>query len=456
MTIKDNVIEDKYGEDKMNRMNLILATDSYKVTHWKQYPPNTQHVYSYLESRGGEFEKTIFFGLQYFLKKYFEGVVVTNEDINEAGKIFGKHFDQYLFNYAGWQRIVDIHDGKLPVSICAVPEGSINNVHTPLMTIENTDPELPWLTNYLETMLVEIWYPITVATQSYFMKKTLLKYLNATGTPDDVLFKLHDFGFRGVSSPETAAIGGAAHLVNFLGTDNIVAIMMLKEYYHCDCAGFSIPASEHSTITSWGKENEVYAFENMLQQFPDGIVACVSDSYNIFEACENLWGEKLKSQIMNRNGTLVVRPDSGEPTKIVLTCLEILGDKFGYSINSKGYKVLDPHIRLIQGDGIDYVTMTLILRATREVGWSTDNIAFGSGGALLQKLNRDTNKFAFKCSNITKGGIDYPVFKDPITAKDKTSKSGRFEGLTEVFRDGIILKEYSLDEIRSRVNQSNI
>lgn len=440
----------------MNRMNLILATDSYKVTHWKQYPPGTQHVYSYLESRGGEFEKTVFFGLQYFLKKYFEGKVVVQKDIDEAEDMFVTHFGQDLFNREGWERIVDIHNGKLPVSICAVLEGSINNVLTPLITIENTDSELPWLTNYLETMLVEIWYPITVATQSYFMKRTLLKYLKHTGTPEDILFKLHDFGFRGVSSPETAAIGGASHLVNFLGTDTITALVMLKDYYHCNCAGFSIPASEHSTITSWGKENEVHAFENMLKQFPDGIIACVSDSYNIFDACEHLWGEQLKKQIMNRNGTLVVRPDSGNPIDVVLKCLETLGDKFGYSVNSKGYKVLDPHIRLIQGDGIDYVTMTLILRATREAGWSTDNIAFGSGGALLQKLNRDTNKFAFKCSNITKDGIDYPVFKDPITAKDKTSKSGRFEGLTEVFKDGIILKEYSFEEIRNRVNQYNI
>lgn len=433
-------------------MNLIISTDSYKITHWKQYPPGAQHIYSYLESRGGEFEKTVFFGLQYYLKEYFEGKVVTQEDIEEASQLCEMHFGQPVFNRDGWQRIVDVHGGRLPISICAVPEGTINNVLTPLMTVENTDPELPWLTNHLETLLTEVWYPITVATQSYFMKKTILNHLEATGTPEDIPFKLHDFGFRGVSSPETASIGGAAHLVNFLGTDTMSALTMLREYYGCECAGFSIPASEHSTITAWGKENELYAFGNMLRTFPNGIIACVSDSFNIFDACRTLWGTKLKSQIMERDGTLVIRPDSGDPVSVVLECLGILGEKFGFSLNTKGYKVLDPHVRLIQGDGIDHNMIQMILNAMRTAGWSTDNIAFGSGGALLQKLNRDTNKFAFKCSNITIGSIDYPVFKNPITAKDKISKKGKFNGLEEVFRDGVVLKEYTFDEIRERVD----
>lgn len=432
-------------------MNLILSTDSYKITHWKQYPPGAQHIYSYLESRGGEFEKTLFFGLQYYLKAYFEGKVVTQEDIEEASQLCEMHFGQEVFNRDGWQRIVDVHNGKLPVSICALPEGTISDVLTPLMTVENTDPELPWLTNHLETLLSELWYPITVATQSHFMKKTLLNHLEATGTPADVSFKLHDFGFRGVSSPETSSIGGAAHLISFLGSDTMSALIMLRDYYNCECAGFSIPATEHSTITSWGKENEVHAFENVLRKFPNGIVACVSDSFDIFNACDVLWGTKLKSQVMERDGTLVIRPDSGDPVQVVLECLRILSKKFGFSLNTKGYRVLDPHVRLIQGDGIDHHMMKMILNAMRTAGWSTDNIAFGSGGALLQRLNRDTNQFAFKCSNITVDSIDYPVFKNPVTAKSKISKKGKFSGLTEVFRDGVVLKECTLDEIRERV-----
>ena len=322
------------------------------------------------------------------------------------------------------------------------------------MTMENTDPELPWLTNWMETLLSMIWYPITVATQSYYMKQSILTHLDKTGTLDDIGFKLHDFGFRGVSSKETAGIGGVAHLVNFVGTDNMAALRIAKKYYNSKCAGFSIPASEHSTITSYGKDNELDAFRNMLQQYPTGLVACVSDSYDIYNACENLWGEQLHDEIMARDGTLIVRPDSGDPIKVVPKCLDILGDKFGYTTNTKGYKVLDNHVRIIQGDGINRNSMNDILQVITENNWSADNIAFGSGGALLQQLNRDTNMFAIKCSSATVNGIERDVYKSPITSIEKESKRGRFTGLTEVFRDGEVLVEYTLDEIRERIDSN--
>lgn len=438
---------------RKNNDNIVLLTDSYKITHWSQYPKNTEYVYSYLESRGGKFPRTIFFGLQYFLKEYLSGVVVTEEFIDEAEEICLLHFGENYFNRAGWEYILKEHGGKLPVSICAVEEGSIHPVSTPLISIENTDPKVPWLTNYLETLIVEVWYPITVATQSYFMKENILTYLNLTGTPEDIAFKLHDFGFRGVSSPETASIGGASHLVNFMGTDTLAALTMIRRNYNNPCAGNSIPASEHSTITSWGRYNEVDAFRNMLKKYPSGIIACVSDSYDIFHACKELWGTILHKDIMNRDGTLVIRPDSGNPTEVILRCLDILGKKFGYTTNTKGFKVLDSHVRIIQGDGIDDITINNILLAMYNNKWSADNIAFGSGGALLQKLNRDTNSFAFKCSNITINGVDSPVFKDPITAPNKVSKSGKFN-LPEVFRNGELLKEYTFDEIRENVSKS--
>ena len=432
----------------------VLDTDSYKVTHWKQYPLGTEYIHSYLESRGGVFPTTVFFGLQYYLKRYLSGTVVSSANVIEINDMCLEHFGQDMLNIEGWYKIVDEHDGKLPISIHALPEGTISPIHTPLMTMENTDPELPWLTNWMETLLSMIWYPITVATQSYYMKQSILTYLDKTGTLDDIGFKLHDFGFRGVSSKETAGIGGVAHLVNFVGTDNMAALRIAKKYYNSKCAGFSIPASEHSTITSYGKDNELDAFRNMLQQYPTGLVACVSDSYDIYNACENLWGEQLHDEIMARDGTLIVRPDSGDPIKVVPKCLDILGDKFGYTTNTKGYKVLDNHIRIIQGDGINRNSMNDILQVITENNWSADNIAFGSGGALLQQLNRDTNMFAIKCSSATVNGIERDVYKSPITSIEKESKRGRFTGLTEVFRDGEVLVEYTLDEIRERINSN--
>ena len=407
--------------------NIMLLTDSYKATHWKQYPKGTTKVYSYLESRGGKFSKTKFFGLQYFLKTYLEGKVVTQLKIDEAEAFYNKHLGPGLFNRAGWEHILDKHDGHLPVVIKAVPEGMLVPTGNVLMTIENTDDECFWLTNFLETILLQVWYPTTVATLSLHMKEVILASLEKTGTPESVAFKLHDFGFRGVSSVESAALGGAAHLLNFMGTDTLAGITLAQQYYGADMPGFSIPASEHSTITSWGREAEVDAFENMLDQYPTGLVACVSDSYDIIKACKELWGKALKQKVLSRQGTLVVRPDSGEPVESVNAVLNALGEAFGFTVNSKGYKVLPDQVRMIQGDGINYETLVAIIDSINANGWSTDNIAFGSGGALLQAMNRDTQKFAFKCSSITRSGVEQDVYKDPIGDKGKRSKRGRLK-----------------------------
>lgn len=444
--------------------NIITLTDSYKVSHWKQYPPGTEAIYSYFESRGGQFEQTKFFGLQYFLKEYLEGKVVTADKIIQSKRMFQDHFGKDLFNESGWYHILDKHDGCLPVSIKAVAEGSVVKTSNVLMTIENTDPACFWLTNYLETLLVQVWYPTTVCTLSHEMKKLIFSFLEKTGNPDLIDFKLHDFGFRGVSSLESAMLGGAAHLVNFKGTDTFPATMFTKEYYGSEVMdGFSIPASEHSTITSWGRENEEKAFDNMLTQFGSGMLACVSDSYDIYNACANLWGTKLKNKICFMDGSLVIRPDSGNPADVVLGCLKILGEKFGLQTNDKGYKLLHPKIRLIQGDGIEFESTHEILSAMLMNGWSADNVAFGMGGGLLQKVNRDTQKFAFKCSSIKVGGEWHDVYKDPATDSGKRSKRGRLklvdgvtmsetmpgdDQLSEVFRDGTCLNEQKFDEIR--------
>lgn len=408
--------------------NIMLLTDSYKVTHWKQYPPKTEKVYSYLESRGGDFDKVVFFGLQYFLDKYLTGRVVTREKIAEAQDYFDQHLGPGLFNSEGWKHILEVHNGHLPVEIKAVSEGMVVPSGNVLMTIENLDPKCWWLTNYLETLLVQVWYPITVATISRYCKEIILKSLVETGDPSLIPFKLHDFGFRGVSSVESAGIGGAAHLVNFMGTDTVAALHVARKYYGEEMAGFSIPAAEHSTITSWGEENEAVAFENMLDQFSESpLVAVVSDSYDIYNAAEKIWGEELKVKVLARKGTLVIRPDSGNPPEVVVNLLTILGRKFGYETNEKGYKVLPPQVRIIQGDGINHISLKTILEALERTGWSADNIAFGMGGGLLQQCNRDTLRFAFKCSSITVDGIERDVYKKPITDPGKNSKRGRLK-----------------------------
>ncbi len=468
---------------KLSNENIILMSDSYKASHYKQYPPGTEYVYSYFESRGGKYDTVTFFGLQYFLKRYLSGPVVTQEGIDQAAMYYAAHFKNgELFNKSGWEYILREHGGRLPVEIKAVPEGTKVPYQNVLFTMVNTDPQCFWLTNFLETILVQVWYPMTVATHSGSMREVISKYLEKTSdipVSESIGFKLQDFGFRGVSSVETAGIGGAAHLINFLGTDTVAAMVIAKEFYSAEistesmqCPGYSIPASEHSTITSWGQENESAAMENMLTQYPSGLVACVSDSYDIFKDCSEKWGSELKDKVLGREGCLVVRPDSGDPIQVSLQVLELLWEAFPGKVNDKGYKVLDDHVRIIWGDGIDRESLEMILDNYEKNQWSADNIGFGSGGGLLQKLNRDTQKCAFKCSEIVVNGVAREVYKDPVTDSGKKSKRGRLtlhctddgvwetkmgpnsdpstDMLVPVFKDGSLLIDYTFAEIRER------
>ncbi|MGO1001482.1 nicotinate phosphoribosyltransferase [Lysobacter sp. CA196] len=405
--------------------NLLLNTDSYKASHWLQYPPGTDATFFYVESRGGVHDRTVFFGLQAILKEYL-AKPVTHADVDEARDLFAAHGEP--FNEAGWRYIVDTHGGLLPIRIRAVPEGTVVPTHQALVTIESTDPQAYWVPSYLETLLLRLWYPVTVATISWHAKQTIRQFLERTSDdPEGQLpFKLHDFGARGVSSTESAAFGGAAHLVNFLGTDTVSGLLLARRYYHEPMAGYSIPAAEHSTITSWGREHEVDAYRNMLTQFgkPGAIVAVVSDSYDIFHAIREHWGKTLRNEVIASGATLVVRPDSGDPVDVVQQCVSMLDEAFGHTVNGKGYKVLN-HVRVIQGDGINPTSIRAILERITSYGYATDNLAFGMGGALLQRLDRDTQKFALKCSAARIHGEWIDVYKDPVTDKGKSSKRGR-------------------------------
>ena len=459
------------------KINPILATDSYKQSHYLQYPPEARVISAYVESRTNPFsDDVLFFGLQAYLKGALSQAV-TPADVDEAEAICGAH--GVPFNREGWNIIVAEHGGHMPIEISALPEGTIAPSGVPLVQVKNTDERMPWLSTFIETALLRsIWYPTTVATLSWKCRKIIYAGLQKTSDEPDaqIPFKLHDFGARGVSSAESAALGGMAHLVNFMGTDTMEALMFARRYYTSDMAGFSIPAAEHSTMTSWGRDQEEEAYANMINSFDgeDRAVAVVSDSYDLDAAIANIWGGTLKEKVLSRAGTLVIRPDSGDPVETPIRTVKTLWNIFGGSINGKGYKVLDPHVRVIQGDGMNIESIERLVDRMVEEGFAIDNIAFGMGGGLLQLVNRDTLRFAMKANGLQDdAGKWRDVFKRPVTDPGKGSKAGRqavvMQGgkmvaerldaigasenlLKPVWRNGELLVDHSFDGVRQRSN----
>jgi len=461
--------------------NLVNLSDSYKYSHFLQYPKGTEIVHSYLESRGGKYDHVVFFGLQYILKEYLSKPI-TKADVEQTAELCALHGEP--FNKAGWMHIVDFHDGYLPVVIKAAPEGMVLKPHNAMLTVENTDPQVPWLTSFLETLLLKVWYPITVASKSYAVRKMIEKHHEAT--MDDlsgVGFAFHNFGDRGSSSVESAAIGGVAHLTQFLGTDNFNALTLAYDVYSEKMAGFSIPASEHSTVTSWGQSHEFQMIENYVEKSKGmPIIACVLDSYDIYAAVHYMTSTSgLKNKIESPEYPIfVIRPDSGDPIKVINKILNTMErNGVNYTVNTKGFKMFNKY-RIIWGDGITPEVIDEILTEVAERGYAAGNMAFGSGGDLMQNVNRDTCKFAIKCSAVVVKGVEQEVYKDPITDPGKASKRGRQtlvkwktagwadkkfhqidtiplkefdpelheEVLQEVFRDGRILVRTTLAQVR--------
>lgn len=454
------------------RFNICTASDSYKFGHWNMYPKGTEEVYSYFESRkGATYPETMFFGLQYLLKKYLVGRVVTEEKIKRAKERVDAHLFPGAFNEGGWRYILNKHNGCLPVVIKAVPEGMVIPEGNVLMTICNVDPNCFWLTNYLETLLTHVWAPSTVATVSYHVKKIMQRFLEATSdNPDAIKFMLHDFGFRGVSSFSSAEIEGAGHLVNFFGTDTFPAVEATMDYYGArDVTAYSVPATEHSIMTALGRDGEMELLGQLLNKYPKGVLSIVIDSYNYKEFIDKAF-DKFGEQILARDGKTVFRPDSGQPNEVTMEVYRRLAKHAGFTTNNKGFVVLNPKVGILWGDGIDPHGIEGILYTLRMHSISAENMTFGMGGGLLQKINRDTQRFAFKSSYQVRNGVGYEIFKSPIDGGKKskrgrlalvktdqgfmtvnTTKSGYHaeDVLRDVYSNGNLLVDMTFDEVRA-------
>lgn len=448
--------------------NLIINTDNYKHCHYPLYPPGTEYVSSYIESRGGEFPVTMFVGLQAFLREYLMRPI-TLDDIDEAEFVVreqGMHF-----NRNNWLGILNDHGGFLPVEIEAVPEGIVLPSRNVLVQVINTDPKYYWATSFFETALLRaVWYPTTIGTVSWMCKQVIREALARTSDHPELLrFMLHDYGARGVSSQQSAALGGLAHLVNFNQSDTVPGILAAKRYYNAGKVSNSGPNSEHAGFCAWGQDNEVDAIRNMLETFaPEGCALVLTDTYDHENCVKNILGGELKDLVRNFPGLVGARPDSGDPVQVTADTTEWLMDAFGYEVNSKGFKVLPPFIRVVQGDGITFTSLREIYMELERRGLAADNAVFGMGGGLLQHWNRDTNNFGQKASAVFVDGEWRDIAKTPTGAAFKVSKKGRLalkreDGsyvtvpkgsipesenvLQPVFRNGKLLKKWDFTEL---------
>jgi len=456
--------------------NFILGTDSYKWTHGPMYKGGVPtKMFSYMAARkGGKFSETVFFGLKSLLLE-IKNKVITTEDIDEAEYYCTKHLNK-PFAREMWDYIVNKHNGRLPIEIKAVKEGVSVPLGNPLLTITNTDSKCALLVNHLESYLLHIWYTSTVATLSHQIKRILHQFTSISSDNAVVDFMLHDFGYRGVSSDESARKGSSAHLTSFKGTDTILGLKEVKSVYNAGIVGFSVLASEHSVMTSGEEKNQYEVIHDIILNNPTGILSLVLDAYDLYTTLEYI-GTNFKDEVLARDGKLVIRPDSGYPPEVLITVYEILGKYFGYKVNSKGYKSLNPKVGVIYGDGINYEMIIKMCKTQLAHGWAVENI-FGMGGALLQKVNRDTQNFAFKCSAIIRNGEDKwtEIYKNPKTSSSKASlkgllvlqkdKNGKYytkqvsaeeynstdNELKTVFKDGIVCMNDTFDEIRARVD----
>lgn len=492
----------------------ILKSDSYKQFHVFMYPKGITKLYSNLTPRSFKYlgcEHAVFFGLQYYLKKYLiedwneNFFYKKREDVIKEFKRFHKYFSGVDIDASHVEALHKL--GYMPILIKALPEGSRVKEKIPFFTITNTHPDFAWLVNFLETQISTVlWHPTVIATLGDMYRKLLNKWaLKTTGSIEGVQWQGHDFSMRGLSSMESAN-NQAGWLLSFTGTDTIPAVYILEDYYNAnmeeELIAASVPASEHSVMTSYGKENEIDAFKRLMQQFPTGILSIVSDSFDLWKVCTEFMVE-LKDEILTRNGKIVIRPDSGVPEDIICGfntkdgfdeewfmynrdtyykkeewkgVIELLWDVFGGTINEQGYKVLDSHIGCIYGDSINLERAEEICKRLEAKGFASTNVVMGVGSYTMQYKTRDSLGLAVKSTYCEVDGQPREIFKDPITddgvkksakgllsihinnegeyyLKDQCTPEEEQEGcLIPVFKNGELLVNVSLNEIRNRLN----
>lgn len=485
----------------------ILLTDGYKLDHRRQYPEGTEYVYSNWTPRSCQYfpeahEGTVVFGIHYFIKKYLLEEFnknFFNRPKEEVIEEFRRRINTFLGpNQVGINHISALHDlGYLPIKIKALPEGSLCPIGIPVLTVINTNPEFFWITNYLETLMSAcLWLPMTSATSARLYKKRLMEHALKTGFHDQpgLDFLCHDFSMRGMAGIEAAIMSGLGHLTSFTGSETIPALEAAEEYYNADAdsellAG-TVPATEHSVMCAGGMEDEFETFKRLITEiYPTGIVSIVSDTWDFWQVITE-YMPRLKDIIMSRDGRVVIRPDSGDPVKIICGdpaadpnspeykgAYQLLGEIFGTTVNEKGYKVLDTHIGLIYGDSITLERQHQIYSQLEDKGFAATNLVLGIGSYTYQFKSRDSLGFAMKATWCQINGEAKEIFKNPKTdsgmkkslkgllqvykedgiykVKDQVSKVEEQQGcLQTIFKNGIIFKNFTLSEIRKNVNNT--
>lgn len=481
-------------------INPLLFTDGYKVDHRRQYPTGTSLVYSNWTPRKSRIEgidQVVFFGLQYFIKKYiledFEKNFF-NQPKEEVIQKYSRRINNYLGpNLVGNQHIADLHDlGYIPMVFKALPEGVSVPIRVPMFTMYNSKPEFFWLTNYFETLVsTTVWLTCNSATLAKEYRKILDKYaLETSSVPEFVDWQAHDFSMRGMAGLEAAELSAAGHLLSFTGTDTIPAIDFLENYYQANAdeelIGGSVAATEHSVMSMGTNDAEQETFKRLITEvYPNGIVSVVSDTWNLWKVLTE-YLPNLKSDVLARDGKLVIRPDSGDPVKIICGdaegksieerkgVIELLWEIFGGTVNAKGFKELDSHIGAIYGDSITLQRAIDICEGLKAKGFASTNVVLGIGSFTYQYNTRDTFGFAMKATygEVNDEGRD--IYKDPITddgtkksakgliqinlvngeysLRDQVSWEEEAQGeLVEIFRDGKLLVNEKLSDIRKRV-----